>query len=136
MPDANAALTIDARIFPRDYHAWGVANAEIIGLVQYWNSSFVVMDGKWNQPRNPSVGASNREILSAEAWHDAVTLNEWHHIRIVFEAGVVSVLIDGVTLAAEPAAPPIDFRGPWYLFLGRFSGDIDEVRISNIARTD
>ena len=82
--------------------------------------------------------------LSANLWQELITLNTWHQLRVTVSPpfstnGVVvnetRVYVNGVAQTTNyPAAPNNNSSENWTLHLGDFDGDIDEVRISNIAR--
>jgi hypothetical protein len=129
-------MSIEAYVYPRAWLAYGVGNYPVIGLYQDWDSSLQVEDGKWNCPAAPTVGAGENTILSSEQWNSLMTLNAWHKLKVTLDAnGQVACWIDGEQ-AATGSALDMNFglRTPWTLTLGNFSGDIAEVRISDIVR--
>ncbi len=62
-------------------------------------------------------------------------MNSWHALKLTLDpTGTVSCYVDGVLVSS--CAPKLYYAraNPWTLTLGNFSGDIDEVRISNVVR--
>lgn len=131
-------LTLEARIFVRNYVAYGNANLPIISVQQAWDAGIQVVDGKWNSPRAPTVGAgTNGTIVSAATWDASVSRNAWHALRITqSSAGLVTVAIDGQVIGSAGITQNIGRTGDWLLTLGNFDGDLDEVRISSVVRSD
>lgn len=63
----------------------------------------------------------------------------WHHLAVVVSADRVQLLVDGAEVAAAAAAPAV-IDGPVYVGGaaaggGLLAADIDELRISNVARS-
>ncbi|GEM_PF-3226904 len=139
MPNTGtpSPLTIEARIFPRAYKAYSVGNYPIVSLAQDWDTRLGVLDRKWSAMRLPRVEGSRDVVLMGEAtWRDRVTLNAWHVLKITFEtSGRASVYVDGVLLGSQTVSMNVGRSANWVLQLGNFDGDIDEVRVSNVART-
>jgi MSHA biogenesis protein MshQ len=83
-------------------------------------------------------GGGAQELFSATP----LPVNEWHHVTIVYNAGVSSIYIDGVLDVTDPSdgvgtltlnADPLEIAAD-QAFAGRnFDGWIDEVRIYNAA---
>jgi len=100
-------------------------------------------------PNNPLVGGPGsltvsvvNQQISAFAYSDttkgAIRFNDWNHIAIVFDKGVVTIYHDAIekTHSASTHAKdvPVDFTTPWRI--GRFItskndyiGEIDELRV-------
>ena len=139
MPNTGtlSPLTIEARIFPRAYKAYSVGNYPIVSLAQDWDTRLGVLDRKWSAMRLPRVEGSRDVVLMDEAaWGSRVTLNAWHLLKITFETnGRASVYVDGVLVGSQTVSMNVGRSGNWVLQLGNFDGDIDEVRVSNVART-
>ncbi len=75
-------------------------------------------------------------LVDAGLWESVVTLEEWHQLRITYSAGLAQVTIDGVLVGSAVVFPTNGRTGDWSLILGNFDGDIDEVRVSTVVRTD
>ena len=129
-------MTLEAYVYPTRYLAYGAGNYPVISLYQDWDSSLQLAQAKWSLPAAPSVTAGQATVLSSKQWSGLVSLNTWHHLMLTLNGkGQVSIWIDGVKVAAGPATGMNYARTtPWTLTLGNFAGDIDEVRVSNIAR--
>jgi hypothetical protein len=84
MPSSGQELSIEARVYPRQYLGCSYGNVPIVSLKQNWNSSFELRDSKWGNPHAPSVSTSNVEVVSKQVWSDNVALNQWYHIQILF----------------------------------------------------
>ena len=83
-------------------------------------------------------GGGAQELFSLSS----IPVNEWHHVAIVYNAGVSSIYIDGVLDVTDPSdgvgtltlnTDPLEIAAD-QAFAGRnFDGWIDEVRIYNAA---
>ena len=130
-------FTIEARIFPRAYKAHGVGNYPIVALRQTYESYLELIEGTWNEPAVPVVKSSGGEIVSDDFWAATVSTNAWHSLRMTFDVeSLVEVYVDGLLLGVQPSFISPARNGDWLFTLGNFDGDIDEVRISNLVRTD
>ena len=132
----TAPISIEARIFPRAYKAYSVADGPIVSLRQDWNTRLQLNDRTWSTPTGPRVEAGAGVVLVNEAdWEANVALDAWHLLRMTFDLnGEAEVHVDGVLLAAETIAMTVGSQN-WVFTLGNFDGDIDEVRISDVVRT-
>ncbi|MEZ5323823.1 MAG: LamG-like jellyroll fold domain-containing protein [Verrucomicrobiales bacterium] len=75
------------------------------------------------------------EIVSNQVWADNVTLNQWHHIQILFDGtDQVQFYLDGSLLGGATRQPHFQRNNAWVLELGHFDGDLDELRISSVVR--
>lgn len=133
---AGSPLTFDAWFYPISYKAYGVNNYQILSFYQSWDVSFEVRDGKWNSPPVPTVRAGQASIVADDDWQKSVSLNQWHFLRITHAGNTVSVYIDGNLIGSGATALNFGRTNDWVLTLGNFEGYIDEVRISNVLRTD
>jgi fibronectin type 3 domain-containing protein len=134
-PGGSASpLTIDARIYPRAYKAYSIGNYPVVSLYQDWDTRLEAVDGKWNSPRGPAVAVANQTLVSAEVWQDNVQPDAWHLLRIAFRAnGAAEVYVDNHLIGAGAVSMNYDRTSDWWLTLGNFNGDLDEVRLSNAA---
>ena len=74
---------------------------------------------------------------------DTITQNTWHHLAGSYDSAsnIVSLYINGCLVAAAPGTDKTVSQ--WPVYIGRsaignpahFSGDLDEIRISNVARS-
>lgn len=135
MPSSGQELSIETRIYPRRYLGFSYGNVPILSLSQNWNSSFEVRDTKWGSPHAPSARTSNVEVVSNQVWADNMTLNQWHHLQILFD-GVdqIQLFLNGNLLGFATRQPHLQRSNKWTLELGHFDGDIDELRISSTMR--
>ena len=134
LPNASSPLTIEARLFARDYLGYGVDNLPVLSLHQDWDAHFHLEDRKWgSNPEGPQLFAAGGVLANAQQWADAVALNAWHKLQISYDgAGTVTCWIDGLPLSALAISPNSDRNSPWILTLGNFDGAIDEVHIQSI----
>ena len=132
LPGAGQALTIDARIYANAWLAYSIENLYVIGFHQKWDSHLVIEDTKWGtNPRGPEVVASGTELVTAQQWAAAVTLGEWHQVRIEYDGlNSVKCSIDGVEIASGNLPPNTDREEDWVLTLGNFDGYLDEIYIT------
>lgn len=105
-------------------------NAVGVGFRVFSNNTFHWAQADFNLPVNLLDGA-------------------WRHIAGTYRNGVISLYLNGALIASFDTgfgtagwllAPPDTFIAaggvPWDPASGRYIGDIDEVRLSNVARTD
>jgi hypothetical protein len=90
---------------------------------------------------NLKFGHGGTDDITSHTDHN-FTLHEWHHVAAVRESGTLSLYIDGVA-AQTPVANTTDYNQRNELWVGAvydllttsmYTGYIDEVRISNVAR--
>ena len=136
LPGKTAStLTLEARFYPRAYKAYSVGNFPVISLTQWWDSSLQLLDGKWNTPGVPTVNAGSTTVVSAAQWKASVAPNSWHKLQMALSPnGVVRCLVDGRLISSAPVHLNYGRTNDWVLTLGNVDADIDELRISNIAR--
>jgi hypothetical protein len=129
-------LTIEARIYPRAWKAYGVGNCPVVSLRQEWDNSLELRDGKWNSPAAPVAAAGNVIATSAAAWSRACTLNTWHLLKLTLSSsGSIQCRLDGNLVGTANAASFSGIRtNAWIFTMGNFDGDLDEVRVSNVVR--
>ena len=76
---SQTPLSIEARIYPRAYKAYGVTNVSLISLWQDYDSQLEWYDPIYpasGQPIGPYVvGSSATYVLTASQWQNAVSLN-------------------------------------------------------------
>jgi hypothetical protein len=139
MPGATAPmLTLEARIYPRAYKAYSVSYFPVVDLYQAWDTSLELEDGKWNRPSVCDVCAGSNEIVNSQAWNDHVTLRSWHLVRMTLDqGGMITCLVDGVVVG-QKTVTNLNYgrENDFTLTLGNFDGDIDEVRVSNVVRSN
>ena len=128
-------FTIEARIFPRSYKAYGVGGAAVIYLYQQWDSSLCVMQDKWITPAAPQVMAGSNVIVSNTLWNSSVQLNTWHKLKITRDTlSVVKVWLDDVCISTVNAPTNYWRTNDWFFKIGDINADIDEVRLSKTVR--
>jgi len=73
---------------------------------------------------------------------DSLKLNTWTHVVHTYDSGTARIYVDGVLAAtSQNRAAPLNVRNPARFWLGGWygnyslAGDLDEVRISKVART-
>ncbi len=78
---------------------------------------------------------------------DAIPINEWHHLAAVYNGATMEIFVDGVSKGSQAATLSVSASsaanakvviGAYYennLPAQFFNGNIDEVRIWNVART-
>jgi hypothetical protein len=133
---AASALTLEARIYPRAYKAYSVADYPVVSLTQWWDTSLQLIDGKWNNPSVPTVNAGGTTVVSAAQWNASVSLRTWHKLQMTLStAGTVSCWVDGKLISSAAVGLNYGRSNDWVLTLGNADADVDEVRISNAGRT-
>lgn len=132
---AATALTLEARIYPRAYKAYSVGNYPVIDLFQHSDSRLGAQDGKWSNPRVPTVYGASTTIMTNTQWASVVPTDEWSHLKITFAPnGIVSCYINDVLISYSFVSLNTGRTTNWTLTLGNFDGDMDEVRISKVVR--
>lgn len=130
---ACTPLTLEARLYPRQYRAWSVGNYELVSLRQHWDSSFGLRQNKWGS--GPYVDTGNGWLVTPSTWLSNVAYDTWHHIKMTRdENGVHQYWVNGELVSTITANPNYGRTNDWILTLGNLDADIDELRISNIVR--
>ena len=107
----------------------------MVSLLQNYDASLQLLDGKWNTPHVPTVIAGATTFVTAAQWQNAAGANAWHALKLTFDAtGVASCYVDGTLVSSAAAKLNYTRNTVWTLTLGNFNGDIDEVRVSNTVR--
>ncbi|MEM7386292.1 MAG: Ig-like domain-containing protein, partial [Verrucomicrobiota bacterium] len=132
MPASGQPLTIEARIFPRNYLGYSVANLPILTLEQHWDSSFGLEQHKWaRDPKGPFLDANDFDLVSREQWEALVSLNTWHHLEILYDGNDrIDCRINGNLVQTIAGHPNVSRSTDWKLTMGNFDGDLDEVVIT------
>ena len=132
---ATSDLCIEARIFPTAFLAWGHDSYNILRLFQYWDSSLGFLQDKWASPGTPVLLAGNTTVFSNSGWSSNIATGMWHTLKITRTTGnVVSLAVDGNVLVSSTVLVQTGRDDDWLLELGNFTGAIDELRISRVAR--
>ena len=133
MNGSGNPLSIEVRFYPRSYLAAGAGSHQtILSLFQEWNASFRVIDIVW---KGPVVNAHSHDYITAEDWAAAVPLDTWSTLRWTYNgANDLRFYVNDVEIGASAAWPAFDRSNDWSFLLGRFDGDIDELRISSVIR--
>ena len=134
LPEAGAEFSIEFRLYVRSYLAWGVANREVVGLRQHWDTSFSIHDRRWAYPRNPNVISCNQEVVTSAVWEQKVAPLAWNAVKLTFDGSVVKLWVNGELVGTRDVVPNFDRNQEWTLLIGNFDGDIDEFRVSNVVR--
>ena len=128
-------ITVEARIFPRNYLAYGQANYDIISLKQAWDTSIEVLQGKWDNPKVPHVKGSGTSVVTHQTWDSIVQTGVWQSLRIVMDStAMVYCFIDDELVGYAQCSMNQGRTGDWTLTIGNIDADIDEVRVSKAAR--
>jgi hypothetical protein len=129
----NAGITLEAWIYPRAYEG-----PFPFALRQDYNSQLTAYYQSGNSPNAPDFTANATVVLTPQDWNNNMTLNKWHHLRVVYKLvggnPQTTVYIDETYTKAGVSTPAHIYSEDWVLYLGNFDGDIDEVRISSIDR--
>jgi hypothetical protein len=89
--------------------------------------NFIFGNGSWNEINSPV---------------NAVQLNTWHHVVGTHDGATMKIYVDGIMVASQASTSSIGnstsnlFIGDWPSGGRNLDGDIDEVRIWNVTRTD
>lgn len=132
----NPGFSIEAWIRPRNYKAYGVGSGNLVGLYQNWDASMQIQDGKWNNPAAPSVFCGSSTTINSTSWNAAITKGVWQKITLNFSApNTFTFYVNHQLVSTSTVSFNQGRTNNWTFTLGNFDGDIDEVRLSNIART-
>ncbi|MEZ5327257.1 MAG: putative Ig domain-containing protein [Verrucomicrobiales bacterium] len=127
-PEMDSSLTMEARVFVRNYLGWGVENLPIVFLHQEWDSHYGLQDRKWGDPRGANIMANAQEVLTAQQVNSLMSPGQWHHLQISYDgASEIKTWIDGALVARVDKPPHPSRTNDWTLTLGNFDGDVDEV---------
>ncbi len=133
---ANPSFSIEAWIRPRTYKAYGAGSGNLVGLYQNWDASMQIQDGKWNNPAAPSVYCGSSSPINSAGWNAAITRGIWQKITLNFSApNTFTCYVNQQLVSTSTVSFNQGRTNNWTFTLGNFDGDIDEVRLSNIART-
>ena len=128
----NRPLVIEARIYPRAWEGFGVANLPIVSLEQSASTNLKLEDSQWgSSPQGPRVLSGGVPLASAAQWAAAAPLNQWAWLEMSFDpvAGTVTTWINGQPVSAVSVSMDAGNTANWMLELGNFDGDLDEVFI-------
>lgn len=139
------SVSIELRLYPRRYSYIDSGFAELFELyqeddaewsIQYQHDGTEIYD-------NPVITGSGAILLNRAGWHQYLSKDTWHEIRITVEPtprpyhAAMSVYIDGIRRGGpdlviyNPRLIPYEQeQEDWHLTIGQFDGDMDEVRIS------
>ena len=109
-------------------------------------------DNFWNVNISPGTGVLGIEMIENGAGHNQSAVfgttdvrdNSWHHFAITRKGIVLTMYLDGVQEATTSFSPATNINNNTPLIIGpnvcgggarSFKGDIDELRIWNIARS-
>jgi Glycosyl hydrolase family 9/Cellulase N-terminal ig-like domain/Concanavalin A-like lectin/glucanases superfamily len=130
-------ITIEAWIYPRAYKAYTAYNCPLVSLSQHFDSSLELEDGKWNTPPVPHIRAGATTITTPASWLTNSVIGTWQHLRMTLDAnGLATTYLNGVVISSATTTMGHNRTNPWTLTIGNFIGDIDEVRVSRVARTE
>jgi hypothetical protein len=127
-------LTVEAWVYPTQ----NTAGASIIGNHQS-NTQFNVQQTTANQ-FNFFIGFGTYGVTTAS---NSVVLNTWQHIAGVFDDNVLKFYINGVLsgTTAVPSSYVLNMSCNTNMWIGKsafvefFQGNVDEVRVWDVART-
>lgn len=145
-PDAieieSAPFTLEARVRARAPNATGV----LIGKYHDTGYALMLMDGRPQFVVGLPGAQINLRPADEAAEKAVVEPGAWHHVAAVFDQGQARLYLDGELVGRAEAPPEKAFEAnDLPLFVGgnaiwdgkvefAFEGDIDELRISTVAR--
>lgn len=137
MPTGGQSFTMEARVYARDYLAYGVDNVDLLGIWQNADTAFQINDRKWNSPAGPSVIMNGTTLVGSSAWQAAFSLNTWHVVTLTYDhtTGAITCYVDGDLVASATDYANVSRTGNWVLTIGNFDGDIDEVILNKGVAT-
>jgi hypothetical protein len=122
-------------------HAWfrpQIANARVLGWGNEAPQGKVILDYRSPASVQMECYFSSANVKSTSA----VPLADWVHVVHTYRKGESLLYINGVLDAAHRSdSAPLNLKRPSRMWIGgwyndyRFVGDIDEVRISNVVRS-
>jgi hypothetical protein len=141
VPFANhnfATFTVEARVKVSSYDL----NLHYVSLQQ---NAYLVL-GDWDDGQISTWASGLTPVDAGEGTEPAVTADEWHHFAFSYDGTNQYVLIDGVVALVVPSSGTVTNSASYVSGLkigSRFTGgsqyvagQIDEVRIWNIYRTE
>ncbi len=132
LPAASASHTTEIWVRPEKPNAtligWGNEQGQGKVVMQYRSPSHIRMDCYF----------SDADVTGKTP----MPLDQWSHVVHTYEKGDSRIYVNGVLdTSAKTKSTPLNIRTPARLFIGgwydnyNFVGDIDEVRISKVARS-
>jgi hypothetical protein len=113
-------------------------NGNIVGWGNEQAQGKIVM--QWNAP--PHIGIDAYFSGASVKSEGRLPMSEWLHVAHVYQAGGARIYVDGrLAGVGENRLGPLNVRRPARLWLGgwygnyEFAGDLDELRISSVARS-
>jgi Ca2+-binding RTX toxin-like protein len=131
-PTGNQSYTIEAWVKPDKTGALGIVGWGTYGKSNAVNGLKLEADGIRNYWQDNDIKAAIK-----------VSLNEWHHIAANYDSatGIRKIYLDGQKVAEGRSSSP-NIATNSNFTIGKtfdqeyFSGQIDDVRVWNVARTD
>lgn len=126
-------FTLEARVFWNGFQNRACGQPmQIIALTS--GAAGITFDQPCGVASGPRVRVNDATALASAATVDQVMDYAWHTVTFVITGGSASFYLDGAKLGTSAAVNSLGTSG-FTLTLGKFfSGDIDEVRLSNVAR--
>lgn len=123
LPDKGATFSAWVRIEAPQ------SEASILELADANNALSLGIDGTQVFAR---LRASGQVAANAQS-SDVLVPGRWHHVAAVVSGGRIALIVDGAEVGAIPATIP-EIAGQ--LTIGNaFTGELDELQVSNVART-
>lgn len=123
-------ISIEAMIYVNEFKAFNRGNAKILSLEQSWNSYMELYEDMY---QGPFVKGGTTFSYSGAELKNALTVKQWHHLRISLDRNGYVVALNGSPLRTAASADLANWNStsPVTLRLGDFDGWIDEVVIKS-----
>jgi hypothetical protein len=135
-------FTVESWIYKTENQDQPIVGTTTVAIAPGNGSCWRMKTGTINTTHaNLKFGHGGTDDITSHADHN-FTLHEWHHVAAVRNSGTLSLYIDG-RQAQTPVANTTDYNQRNELWVGAvydllttsmYTGYIDDVRISNIAR--
>ncbi|MDB6054862.1 MAG: hypothetical protein JWN25_2385, partial [Verrucomicrobiales bacterium] len=125
-------ISIEGMIYINALKGYNRGNATILSLNKNWNASIELVENMYTGLT--FRGGTQFEVSGAQV-NNALTKNQWHHVKLTISPAGYAVAVDGVvvtTLASNEFANWAG-NGNTTITLGNFDGWIDEVVVKSSA---
>lgn len=134
--------TLPTGVTPHSTEAWFRAervNSTVVGWGNEQGQGKAVMQIRSPPHINLDCYFSNGNVASSK---NRLPMSEWVHVVYAYQSGATRLYVNGLLDgSSNDKGSPLDIRNPARMWLGgwynnfSFVGDLDEVRISNVARS-
>jgi hypothetical protein len=128
-------ITIEARIYPIQWLAYGVDTFPVLHFLQHWDSMLGLTQDRWLLPAAPKVMAGAHTVLSQNDASTFLVRNQWNRIKICRTAlGTTRLTINGMVFPEMTTPMHYARTTAWQFTIGNFRGYVDQVHVTSDER--